>query len=288
MRFPDFGGNNNLKASLDSLESQNRMPHAIIIDGGARETRSKLAVLLSAWAVCSSDGEKPCGECKDCKNALASAHSDIYYAKGEGKTDSFSKDEIGRIISDAALKPNQASRKVYIFEECDRRFPVISQNAFLKTLEEPVQDTMFIMTCESSRSFLETVRSRSTVLSLESETKTDEEALAIAKEIAVGIVTPSELELLRALNKLSDRFQATEVLDLVTLLLRDGLALYVGAEATLDSETAEKLCKKLSRQKYLELIDATEQAKKFVSKNVGVKLTGVWLCGEYRRILWQR
>ena len=288
MIFPEIKGNENLKKSLSELELRNRMPHAVIIDGGSAELREKLAEHLAMWAVCSSDGDKPCGVCKGCRLAKAKSHSDIHYAKGEGKTDIYNKDEMRFIVKDAYIKPYISDRKVYILSQCDRKLPVISQNIFLKTLEEPPLDVLFIMTCESSKSLLETIRSRAVTFTLESEFGYDEENLNLAREITAAVTARSEMELLKATYKLDEREKALDVLDLIILLLRDGLAVYMGAEAELDNDTAQLLCRKLTKQNYIELIDITKDAKVKIIQNAGLKLVSTYLCAKYRRALWQR
>lgn len=288
MIFPELKGNENLKKSLNELEAHNRIPHAVIIDGGNEDTRNLLANHLAMRAVCSGDGEKPCGVCRNCVLAKAKSHSDIHFSKGEGKTEIYNKNEIQWIIRDASIKPNISKCKVYILSECDRRFPVISQNVFLKTLEEPMQDVLFIMTCKTSKSLLETIRSRAVTFTLESELSVNGEYLEIAKEIALGIVSRSEIDLLKATYKLDERVKALGVLDLLVLLLRDGLAVYLNSKAELDSEIAEQLCKKLTKKNYIELIEITECAQLEITQNVGLKLVVTKLCAEYRRALWQR
>lgn len=287
MNFDKFPGNDALKESLNTLDTHNRMPHAVIINGGNSDGRRELAVHLSAWAVCSGEN-KPCHVCKNCINAENKAHSDIYFAKPDGKTNVYKKEELQKIIKDSYTKPNQADRKVYIFEECDQRFQIVSQNAFLKTLEEPPQDVLFIMLCENSRSLLETIRSRATVFTLETESKLDPEALALAKEIALSINNPKEYELLLSFDKLTKREQYIEVMETLILLLRDGLAVSVNSEAFTDRETAQKLCKRLTKSQYLKLIEISQDALKKVSQNLSLKLISTWLSGEYRRISWQR
>lgn len=288
MIFPELKGNEKLKKSLYELESNNRLPHAIIIDGGNEETRLSLAEHLAMWAVCGSDGEKPCGHCKGCTLAKAKSHSDIHYAKGEGKTDIYNKNEMSFIVRDAYVKPYIADRKVYILSECDRKLPVISQNIFLKTLEEPPQDVLFIMTCENAESLLGTIRSRAARFTLESVLSVNEEYLTLAREIALGLTARSEMELLKATYKLDERAKALSTLDLLILLLRDGLAVYLNGEAELDKAAAELLCRKLTKQNYLQLIDITRDAQLKISQNVGLKLVTTRLCAEYRRALWQR
>ncbi len=287
MIIPDIKGNAELKSSLCALDESNRMPHALIITGGAPAERGALALHLSMWAVCSSS-ERPCGRCKNCLNAQKKEHSDIYYAKGSGKTGIYNREELSAIIRDAYVKPNQAGRKVYILEECDRKFSEISQNVFLKTLEEPPQDVLFIMTCEDDRSLLQTIRSRSTVFTLESEAGFLEESLSLARDIALNIISLSEMDLLKTTYRLSDRDKALEALDAVESILRDGLVLCVGGEPKLDPDTAEKLSLRLRKAQYLRLIEITRNAKLKIKQNVGLKLVSAWLCSQYRRTLWQR
>ena len=72
--------NEKLKKTLAEFEADNRLPHAVIIEGGDADTRVEFADDLAAWAVCTGEN-KPCGECKNCVNAAAHSHSDIYFAK---------------------------------------------------------------------------------------------------------------------------------------------------------------------------------------------------------------
>lgn len=288
MLFDGLSGNENLKKSLDALESGGRMPHAVIVGGGSALERAKVADHLAKWAVCSGKGERPCGVCKNCKNAAERAHSDVYYAKESGKTKIYNAEEIKNIIRDASIKPNQAERKVFVFEECDRKLPVISQNMILKTLEEPPQDILFILTCENPKLLLETIRSRSSALLLEDEAKRDEAALEIAKEIAERIVSPSEMELLKATFRLDNRFTALEALNALEQIFRDGMAVYFGAKAELNGELAEKLCRKLTKAHFLGLMEITKTAKENIEKNIPLKLVSTWLCAQYRRTVWQK
>ncbi len=286
MNYSDLQLNTDLKDSLNALERGNRMPHAFIISGGSESERKTLAEHLSAWAVCGSDKNRPCGSCKNCQNAFERAHSDIYYAKSSGKTKIYKADELKWIVADASIKPNQADRKVYVFEECDKRLPEISQNILLKTIEEPPQDILFILTCENSKTMLETIRSRATTLNLGYEKEQNEEYVELAEEILRGILSSSELELLKATYKLSDRFSAIQTLDTVVDILGDGLSMQSGFEPSDNTAVAELLCGKLTKSQFLALIEITISAKQKINQNVSLELLSTWLCSQYRKTVW--
>ena len=290
MNFSGYKFSENIRDSLAALENGGRMPHALIVSGSDSSVRSEVAAYLAQWAVCSSDGEKPCGNCRECLGAKVRSHSDVYYAQPDTKTKNkvYSAGEIRGIIHSASIKPNQANRKVYIFEECDKKLQQVSQDMMLKLIEEPPQPIMFIMTCESAGCFLATIRSRATELRLDEKTEASETAELLAEQIVSGIIAQGEFGLMETLSKLSGRDEALEILDRVALLLMDGLSLYSGYEAKLSPDVAEKLCMKLTKGQFLELIEISRSAQEKIIQNVSLKLVSVWLCASYRRTVWQK
>jgi len=74
-------------------------------------------------------------------------------------------DDIRDLKSDAYSSSFKGAKKVYIVPEADR-MTVQAQNAFLKVLEEPPQDCIFVLLTEDRNKLLETIRSRCTTLRL--------------------------------------------------------------------------------------------------------------------------
>ena len=95
-------------------------------------------------------------------------------------------------------------------------------------------------------------------------------------------------ELLRALNDLTDKEKQADILLGVKLLLRDALAVLSGGDALTDSETARLLAARLTRAKLIGMIELTDSSDYKLKQNININLLTTWLCGEYRRILWQR
>lgn len=286
MSFSSLNNNNHIQDQLNNLLKSNRMPHAIIIDGGSSKQREDLTLLLSMEAVC-TEKNKPCGSCNQCIKAKNNNHSDIYIAKGSGKTDVISIAEIRNITKDSVIIPNESKTKVYIFNNADKRMHTESQNAFLKTLEEPPQNILFILTCENSSFMLPTILSRTTVFKLTEENIISKEVLTVAQNIVSSIVQTKEIHLLLNISKLNNK-NAIETLPVICNILRDCLSLQCNSNALTDKETAEKVSKVLTKKSIIELIDTTNLAITKINQNVNINLLTTWLCGQYRRIAWQR
>lgn len=273
--------------ALNSLESNGRLPHAIIIEGSDKEKTLAAAKFLSMYAVCVAD-EKPCTVCNQCHKAQNAAHADIYYAQPEGKSGSYSIKQLRKIIDDAYIKPNEADSKVYILAEAETRLSSVQQNALLKLIEEPPKNVVFIFTCENSRNFLITIRSRCTILRLRSERCFDEEMADYARQIILGMLSAREYDLLKSLIVLSKKDMADDILSVVTLILRDGLMMLTGGKPKTDEELARRLSLSFNKKRIMELIEVTEDAKTKIAQYININLLTTWLCGEYRRISWQR
>ena len=287
MNFENFKGNENLKAELLSLEQSNRFPHALILNGGDEETRNELTLLLSKWAVCKSE-QKPCSQCIPCQKAEKGVHPDIYFAKGSGKTDVIAVEEIRNITRACSIIANEADTKVFVINNADKRMGVEALNAFLKTLEEPPQAILFILTTEDAGTLPETVLSRCTVLNLEQKVTFSDETLALAHRILLSITETSELSLLKNLNSLADKATALEVLPAMRAILSDALALTVCEETLLSKDLSEVLSTKLTKKKIIGLIETINYSIYTIGRNVNLSLMSTWLCGEFRRISWQK
>ena len=289
MNFCGFHFDGEGKATIETLTASGRLPHAVIIESKDQKKAGEAATLLSAYAVC-QEQDKPCGVCRQCQNALNHTHADIRNVEPDksGKTKTYKIDQIRALARDAQIRPNDADAKVYIFEEADKRFPEVQQNAFLKLLEEPPQRIYFLLLVKSAKALLPTIRSRCTVIRTGGEEAISDEAAQSAKEIITGILSPREYELMLAMRALTDKTQQAGILLAVKNHLRDALVTLSGGDANSDKELARKLASKLTRKKIIEMIELTDSCDYKLRQNSNINLLTTWLCGEYRRILWQR
>lgn len=289
MNFCGFHFDGEARATLEALTASGRLPHAVIIESKDIQKAGEAAALLSAYAVC-QEQDKPCGVCRQCQNALRHTHADIQNVEPDksGKTKTYKIDQIRALAKDAQIRPNDADAKVYIFEEADTRFPEISQNAFLKLLEEPPQRIYFFLLCRSAKALLTTIRSRCAVVRLSGDGTLGGEAVQSAEAIAGSIVAQHEYELLKALSALNDKEKQGKILAALRFLLRDALALLSGGDALQNKELGRKLASKLTRAKLLAMLELCGKAEDMIKQNININLLTTWLCGEFRRILWQR
>lgn len=165
MKLTNFIGNEKVIDRLSKLMENGRFPHALIIEGEEGIGKKTLAKDIACALVCRGD-DKPCGECSQCKKAIAAIHPDISEYIPAGTANSFHVDTVRNIINDAYVQPNEADYKIYILANA-HCMNQNAQNALLKILEEPPKYVVFILTTNSKSALLSTVLSRSVCVSLE-------------------------------------------------------------------------------------------------------------------------
>lgn len=163
MSFP-LVGNIRIRDAVTAAVAENRIPHAILIEGDKGTGRHTLMQFLSRAAVC--DGENsPCGNCRGCHLAKIGTHPDITVVSPEDGKKNITVAQVRGLRTEAYVKPHMAVRRVFVIDKADSMNEQ-AQNALLKVLEEPPGDIVFILIAESAAALLDTIISRCTVLSL--------------------------------------------------------------------------------------------------------------------------
>jgi DNA polymerase-3 subunit delta' len=200
----------------------------------------------------------------------------------------YSKDVVKDVIAHTANVPNEGNLKIFVFRDVDERLPVISQNALLKTLEEPTQKILFLLLCKSADNLLETIISRCSAIDVPVIEDFDEKAVALATEVALSMVDVNEYSLLKATYKLNKKDVVLQILPPLKAIIRDALVLSVGGNIQKDNHVAKKLIRKLTREKLLDILNILNKAQKMAEGNVNMNILSTWLCSEFRRIIWQK
>jgi DNA polymerase-3 subunit delta' len=99
-----------------------------------------------------------CGTCAACARISRGVHPDVLIVE-PGDNGSIKVDQVRDIVERAAYRPFEGRRRVVIVDEADALLSS-SQNALLKTLEEPPSLSVFILVTARADMLLATVRSR--------------------------------------------------------------------------------------------------------------------------------
>lgn len=99
--------------------------------------------------------------------------------------------DIKLILEKLYLKPLKSKEKAVIIHNADALTPE-AQNALLKALEEPPKNTIILLTCESKENLLPTIRSRCSIIEIETKTAAlTEEERAEFTDIVASLPTYS-------------------------------------------------------------------------------------------------
>ena len=161
--FTDIIGQEQLKEHLQNAIKTGKVSHAYVINGEKCAGKEFIAKVFAMALQCESQGEKPCQQCRSCKQALSGNQPDIIRVTHE-KPGSIGVDDIRtQINQDMGIKPYSSPRKIYIINEGEK-MTVQAQNALLKTLEEPPEYGVILILTTNVNSLLPTILSRCVVL----------------------------------------------------------------------------------------------------------------------------
>jgi hypothetical protein len=141
---------------------EGRLAHAYIVVGDPRGDAMRFAEWTGQLVLCTGapPAEAPCGRCRNCLAAAAHTMVDARWIEPEKKSRVFSVDAIREdVVPWASCTSLESGWKIMTFSFADR-FNGSSANAFLKTLEEPPQRTLFLLLTADPASMLPTILSR--------------------------------------------------------------------------------------------------------------------------------
>lgn len=271
----------NSAQTLENAMRNGRLPHAVALESTQPELLQYYAKKLSKWAVC-TDNIKPCCSCSQCRKVESGNHPDIYTAQLTGKSEVVNVDEIRKICNDAYIKPNEAKIKVYIIPNADK-MQVQAQNAFLKVIEEPPQNILFILCCTSAQQLLLTIRSRVAVYKFEADSTADDNiknAQEKAEQIAKSITATKGYELLCA-TSFADRTFAKSVLEQFRVIVSNAVKYKVAHLGC--SNVEQLLADSVNTQNLMNISDIINVAVSRLNSNMNMNLFSSWFCAELRR-----
>jgi DNA polymerase-3 subunit delta' len=166
MHFDNIIGHELQKNLLRRAIAEERVSHSYLFSGldgvGKRLVALGFAKILNCLTLVSTtdvDSNKAGCDCNSCRKIDKGIHPDVFVIEYKGLRD-IKVDQIREDVEDRLyFKPFEGRYKVAIVDEADR-MSHSAQNAFLKTLEEPPDESIIILLTSSPQSLLPTIRSR--------------------------------------------------------------------------------------------------------------------------------
>ncbi len=156
-------GQDRAVAALSGALAAGRVAHAYLLVGPERVGKQTLALKLAQALNC-EDEQPPCDRCEPCRRIAAGIHADVQTvtveeAEEDEKRKGIHVSQIRELERVTALKPFQGRSRVVIIDPADE-MNASAQNAFLKTLEEPPPQVVFVLVTADESRLLPTIRSR--------------------------------------------------------------------------------------------------------------------------------
>ena len=140
-RFDEVVGQEHITTTLKNSIRNNRIAHAFLFAGPRGVGKTTTARIFAKTLNCLNPVDfEPCNECELCLSIKNSQLLDIIEIDGASNR---GIDEIRTLRDSVKYQPTKGKYKVYIIDEV-HMLTKESFNAFLKTLEEPPEHTIFI------------------------------------------------------------------------------------------------------------------------------------------------
>lgn len=153
--FDDLVGQEHIKRILKNSVINNKIAHAYIFTGPRGTGKTSTAKIFARTLNCLNPKDGiPCGECDNCANFNTSP--DVIEMDAASNN---SVDDIREIVDNIGIAPTNSKYKVYIIDEV-HMLSNQAWNAFLKTLEEPPSNVVFILATTDIQKVPITVLSR--------------------------------------------------------------------------------------------------------------------------------
>src|SRR5689334_1110237 len=159
MAFREVIGHRRLVRLLTHAISRQSLTPSLILSGPEGVGKRLIAVSIAQELNClKMDDSGACGECTACRRIARGAHPDVMMIE-PGESGSIKIEQVRAAIERSVFRPFEGRRRVTIIDQADALM-VGAENALLKTLEEPLPASVFVLVTSRPDTLLPTVRSR--------------------------------------------------------------------------------------------------------------------------------
>ena len=175
--FESFHGNSSIAQALFGMARQGRIPQTILLDGAEGVGKATLARRFAATllgdagkieqddlslehnAEVIAEREKWPSDKRNDDPLLFATHPDFITFAPDGPLRQITIEQMRLLKERAQFKPLHGSRRVFLIDHIDRANEQAA-NSLLKTLEEPPEHLILLLTAENPYDLLPTIRSR--------------------------------------------------------------------------------------------------------------------------------
>jgi DNA polymerase-3 subunit delta' len=159
MPFRDVIGHARQISLLAGAVQRGSVPPALLFAGPAGVGKWRVTQALAQAVNCQTPAHgDACGACRSCDRISRGIHVDVI-ALAPDDAGAIKIDVVREALSRCGFRPFEGQRRVVAVRDADA-LTESAQNALLKSLEEPPDATMFVLTSAAPDALLRTVRSR--------------------------------------------------------------------------------------------------------------------------------
>lgn len=156
-RFEEVVGQSHIVTTIKNSIKFNRIAHAYLFTGPRGVGKTSLARIIAKAMNCiGGPKEEPCGECENCRAIDNGSFVDVIEIDAASTR---GIDDIRELTETVRYMPMKGAYKLYILDEAHMLTPQ-ARDAFLKTLEEPPGNNIFILATTEPQKIPYTIMSR--------------------------------------------------------------------------------------------------------------------------------